>query len=280
MKNKEKFSISKEIIIAIVVILLTTLLELFFKSPKWDQNKLIMSIAILVTLSILIGIIVFTKQAQELIKVQNEMLVKTNKYQEELIRKLGVNVDIIMYNPTCDPENGFSAYKALIKKAKSIIALDYHDEETVEIETEQEQGYVEWYELLNEVIKGDKIEEYTRFIQLKAGAVNTLYSNNHFDPTVFNHYKTILEINKKVGLSKNIHLITCPIFLPRICFIIIDHRYVIWELPTISNDIKFTFDMDLLIEDPNLILGLKLESIIKNRMEKQEDVKYLIDGKK
>ncbi len=220
----------------------------------------IVSVALGLTLAVLIMI---RNQMKDLVLGQRKLLRATEKSHDDLIKKFGVNIKLLTYGPGSDYQNTFQMPTKLLHNAKSIIALDYHGE-TVRYDTKLEQAYIDWYELLNTVINENPEIEYRRILQLKKGATDSLKAANHFDPVVIKHYQQIMQVNQT---NKHVRLQTCPIFLSRTCFIIIDKKYIFWELPVINNDSDFHFDMDMMIEDPDGNMVQELIDQINLRIE-------------
>lgn len=240
-------------------------------------------ISFLICLVVLSAVSVFIVKINEVHNTQKTLLQETKssqnrifdsegalfkeirKSQSELIKKIGVTAKLLTYGDGGDYQNGFQYPSTLIENATSILALDYHGDERVPVNkfNEPKEDYKNWYELLNTTIETKPGIEYHRILQLKGGISPTLDSHDHFDKTVIKHYKTILDVKKK---NDKVTLRTCPIFLSNVCMLVIDHRYLIWEMPTMENGEDFHFDMDMVIEDPSECFIRKLENQILARM--------------
>ncbi len=292
LKKKSRIEIDRiliPVITAITGIFLPYAWKSIFDPLLTTANSAQFVISFLICLVVLSAVSVFLFKINEVHITQKTLLQETQgsqnrifeservlfreirKSQSELIKKFGVNARLLTYSPTSEYKNSFQYPTPLIENASSIIALDYHHIEVVPVDgvNEPEVEYHQWYELLNRVIQNKPGIEYKRIIQLENGATEELDPNNHYDDTVIGHYRTILDVTQR---NKNVKLITCPIFLSHICMIIVDHRYVIWELPTIEDDKVFHFDMDLVIEDPEGCFIKELELEIENRLENDSKV--------
>ena len=235
MKNifKNEKSVINEIIIAVIVVLITTFIELIMQSTEWDENNYIVIVVILCVFTILITLFFIEKNIS---RISNS--------QDNLIKKLGVHAELISYD---EPKliNTFKYFEKYILGAeKSIVALDYHQNEFVYVDPDFINAYNNWYTVLNNIVVKKEIE-YMRIIQLN-NPKSVLSSKDGFNETVLNHFKFMIDAD-----SSQICLKSCKVFLPHMCLIIIDNKYVIWEIPTVEDNKMFRFDMDLFIIDPD-----------------------------
>lgn len=230
------------IVSTIAGIVLTSLFEWSTNPLITSQNKAIISLIAFVVITTLAGMLYISMRTTEILDFQREVL----NFQKEMIQRMGVNAHLLTYSSTSLYKNTFEYPTHLLREAKEIIAIDYHNDENTEVIEEQEPEYKAWFELLNNFCKRPGIK-YKRIIQLKTGKIESLNAGNNYDPVILDHFRTMTEMHKK---NPDVRLMTCPIYLSHICIIIIDRRYVIWEIPTIENDEMFRFEMDLTIEDP------------------------------
>lgn len=266
-KNKNPrlvYDIAIPIVTTLLGITLKIVYEKVFAPTPEDPALIVVILTAFMLIGAFITLLVGRYQTNLFLNSQKEIIDETTKAHQDLIKKFGVSARLHPHHSTSQYKNPFEYPTPLIENATSIIALDYHDEETVSVESDQKSEYAKWYELINRVIREKKDIEYKRILQLRNGAIEVLPKNDHYDPTVIKHYNLVIQANKT---NKKVRLITCPIFLSRMCVMIIDYRYVIWELPVINDDTEFHFDIDLVIEDPEGSLVNELLDEINVRLE-------------
>ena len=114
-----------------------------------------------------------------------------------------------------------------------------------------------WYTSLENASKRGVI--YKRIVQLQDGATNSLEKSIINNQAMVRHFGRMLKMQSNEAVSR-VSLKTSRVFLPNISFVVIDRRYVFWEIPYLDADGKFIFDLDLFISDSN---GQFVNDIIK-----------------
>lgn len=224
------------IVSALVGTLITSMLDWSTSSILGDPEKLVLAISVIIAVITLSGMIFVSIRFTEI-------------YQaiKDINQKVGITARLFSYGESseCVFKNTFEYPTPLINAAKDIIVIDYKGIEETEVTSDEESEYSAWYETLNTATRKPGIR-YKRIVQLPSGKTEKITPVLNFDATVLKHFKTMVDTNLN---NNQVKLMTCPDFLPNVCIIIIDQKYVIWEIPSIEKGGKFRFEMDLVIED-------------------------------
>ena len=222
--------------------LIENLGEGYITSP--DRFVVVVSfISAVIMISSLIGFALLFNQN---FSYQKEILSHT----EDLVKRVGVTARLLTYGPQGQYPSSFELPSKLIASAeKEIIVLDYLPwPGPPGFQTGISKELQNWYACLEEASKRGVI--YKRIIQLRDGATDALDRSIVSNQTMIRHFERMVKMHKNESRS-HVSLKTSRVFLPNISFIVIDHRYVFWEIPYLDNDGKFVFDLDLFINDSN-----------------------------
>lgn len=168
--------------------------------------------------------------------------------QKQILQRVGVTARIHTYGEGRPNKNTFEYPTPLVKTAQEILVIDYiAGSEVAEVSKDDSSDYRAWYDTLNAAARRSGIR-YKRILQLSNGATDALGPDQINDPIVLGHFRAMVEAAQ--SSRSRVVLKTSPVLLPNMCIIVIDQRYVIWEIPSIERGEVFRFDMDLVIEDP------------------------------
>lgn len=231
------------IVSALAGILAGVLLEWWTNPLIEDQHRALVTLVTFSVVCTLCGMLFVSINSSH----TSKEVKRVRAQQDELRNRFGVTARLLTYGtPTSEYRNTFEYPTQLLKSAREIIAVDYKEAQSSVVVGDQDAEYVQWYANLTKFAQQKGIT-YKRMIQLKGGAREIFEGNLGFNPTEIDHFKALLKCQDN---NRDVLLMTCPVMLSHVCFLIIDNQYVIWEVPYIEGEDVFRFEMDLVVEDP------------------------------
>lgn len=105
--------------------------------------------------------------------------------------------------------------------------------------------FTNYYSALNKYIAQNK--PFARIVQHEDEDSSVINVDEIKTPIVRKHFDLLLERNK--DFTSHARLMGSKIFMPKVSFIIIDDKYLVWEMPFIDPKNIFHFSHDLFIAD-------------------------------
>jgi hypothetical protein len=247
---KKKSLQTVQIIIAIgfglLGFLVPLILDHFGAGFITSHDRFVVVVSVVSGVILISSLIGFTVLFSDNFRTQKEILSHT----EDLVKRVGVTARLLTYGPEGEYPSSLELVSSLVAAAeKEIVVLDYLPwAGDPDLQADMSKELQNWYTCLENASKRGVI--YKRIVQLQDGATNTLARPIINNQAMIRHFQRMLKLQSNESLSR-VSLKTSRVFLPGISFIVIDRRYVFWEIPYLDGDGKFVFDLDLFFNDAN-----------------------------
>lgn len=240
---------------ALIGFLVQPLIEYLGAGYITSPEKLIVVVSFISGVILILSLIGFALLFNDNHRTQKEILAHT----EDIVKRVGVTARLLTYGPDGEYPSSLEVLSSLVTAAqKEIIVLDYLPwAGTPDLQADMSKELQNWYTCLEEASKRGVV--YKRIVQLKDGATNSLEKSIINNQAMVRHFGRMLKMQSNESVSK-VALKTSRIFLPNISFIVVDRRYVFWEIPYVDAEGNFVFDLDLYINDSN---GQFINDIVK-----------------
>ena len=236
MNKKRKFDLNLLINVAtfILGLLGSSLFDAVTKPLLSTEMRVVVVVSILGC-----TILILTSTFMRNIFVQNAEAIRT------VADNMYPTIELLSYESIRNP---FTVLIEIIKNAKDLVILDYFpwDSKINPKQDMPDSDYFKYYAALDAFI--DRGGHYMRLVQLPNGASKTLTEKDISDPVAIKHLRKALISSKQP--HSNVALKTCQISLRNVSFLIIDEKYVSWEIPNVDTNNTFEFSYDFSIDDP------------------------------
>ena len=214
----------------------------YFTSPE----KFVLIVSVFGGVILILSLVGFAMLFNESIKMQKEVLSST----DDLVKRFGVSVRLLAYGSKNEYSTTFELPTRLIESAKEeILILDYLSlPGSFELQSTTSKDLQSWYLCLEKACT--RGVAYKRIVQIQDGATDVLDRSIVGDTAMIRHFEKIVKMHDNESMA-HVSLKTSRVFLPEVSIVVIDSRYVFWEIPSLTGDGKFRFDLDLFINDAN-----------------------------
>lgn len=174
-----------------------------------------------------------------------QLFYQSNKALQKVTNHLGPTIRLLPYGEEKANRESFGELIELINKANEVEVLD-HVPWFSGWDSSQKRIWIDqYYDALNRYIQTGKT--YIRIIQ-SDGEPTIIKSDQIKDPMALNHFRMIMAKNSDI--SSNSKLMGSKVFMPRVSYLLIDQRYLIWEVPIRNLKDKWQLSNDFFIDDP------------------------------
>ena len=252
MEEKQKLKITHSLI-SVAALLLgflgSSVFDYFTKQVLGPEKVIVVLLPVLGLIIVIISTMAVQRYYEQ-----------TAKSVDKIASSVNVTISLLTYSDRRKTQATYEEIIRLVKNArKEILVLD-NAPWSASLDTSQSNAWFKkYYEALNNYI--DAGNPYVRIIQMPDQNKAIIKAEDIKSPIALSHFKKVMEKNSDI--KSNSRLMGSKIFFPKVTFIIIDQRYIIWEMPIIDLHDKLQFSDDFLINDGDGKLVGELTRVLK-----------------